>query len=685
MGFVNTAGNNILVDSPDSVSDRGNTPSAGSTLVSWLIGKAVPWESFRNRGYQRRWGEYWRLWRGMFAQEDKNRQSERSRLIAPALSQAIEMTVAEIEEGLFSKEVWFDITDDIADNEKLDALIARDNLLEDFERANIKDAVSEAVLVGSIFGSGIVKLNVDIVPESRPERSQRSQRLEQSTRERVLVTVESIRPDEFIPDPAGRNIHEMLGCFHRVTKPLHSILEKIESGVYRRDALSLLGSHTKNNENDVDNTDPQSFLQATDSDQVEILEYHGKVPMNLLNSISSSKATPLDAVLEKDIQVRPDAGDGPMIEAIVTVANNSVLLRAMANPFVMKDRSIISFQFEKVPGRFWGRGVAEKGFNPQKALDAELRARIDALGFISSPMIGVDSGRIPRGFRMEVKPGKIWLTQGPPNDILQPVNIGDLKAATFSQADAMERMVQMGTGAFDTATTLRSQGSQSNGPSPTNTSLMMGAFVKRAKRAIRNVNDNLMYPMITKSLWRYMQFDPLRYQRDFKFIVKPTLGIVAREVEAMQLTQLMGMLPEDFPQVNIAVAQGIIDLSSVHNKASIMQAMEQALAPPSPEEQARQQQLENLQFEATKAEAEGALLVNQKTLAEIRKILSETILNQRKADVADDQVIQEQQRIEIQNEELEVLREQNDLALKRLDIQEKQVEAKLRQLNNTND
>ncbi|NIN67954.1 MAG: hypothetical protein GTO63_25260, partial [Anaerolineae bacterium] len=108
-------------------------------------------------------------------------------------------------------------------------------------------------------------------------------------------------------------------------------------------------------------------------------------------------------------------------------------------------RSIIAWQFEKVPGRFWGRGVSEKGYNPQKALDAEIRARIDALGFISSPMLGVDYGRVPRGFKMEIKPGKLFLTQGNPAEVLQPVKIGDINAATFNQAGDMERMVQMGT------------------------------------------------------------------------------------------------------------------------------------------------------------------------------------------------------------------------------------------------
>ena len=278
---------------------------------------------------------------------------------------------------------------------------------------------------------------------------------------------------------------------------------------------------------------------------------------------------------------------------------------------------------------------------------------------------------------MEVKPGKVWLTQGPPNEVIRPIEIGNLQQATFTQAEAMERMVQMGTGAFDTASSIKAGGSSGGAGGPTNTSLIMGAFVKRSKRSIRNVNDNLVAPLVKKAMWRYMQFAPTRYPQDYKFLVKPTLGIVAREVEAMQLTQLMGMLPQEFPQVNIAVAKGIVELSAVHNKAEVVQALDAALAPPSPEEQAKQRELEEMQFETTKAEAEGALLTNQKTIAEIRDILAAANKKTHEADVADDKILQEQQRISIQEEELDIMHAQNAIALKRLQIQDKQVDAKI--------
>lgn len=680
MANIPTQGNSIIVDTPDSVSSSVKlVEQPGQQLTSWVLGKVQPWERFRDNGYKSKFAEYWRMWRGQWAPEDMNRQSERSRIIAPALSQAIDQTVSEIEEAIFSKEVWFDVTDDIQGEDKGAALAARDLLLEDFDAVNAKDAISEAILNSAIFGTGIVKISVEIKREEKPTRNEKTQQLEATGKDRVYVVVSSIRPDQFIPDPAGTNITEMLGVAHRLQRPLHVLLEKIEAGTYRRDALALLYPMQRKQNMDVDqDQDPQSQVTNTDSDSIDVVEYHGKVPLKLLDKLSESKS-PLDDLLAQDMKDRPDDGDGPLVEAIVTIANDNILLRAMISPFVMRDRSIIAFQFDKVPGRFWGRSVSEKGYNPQKALDAEIRARIDALGFVSSPMLGVDSGRMARGFKYEVKPGKVWLTQGPPSEVLSPITLGDINPNTFNQASEMERMVQMGTGAFDTATSLKNQ-SQSGSNSLSANSMLMGAFVKRAKRSIQNVDRNLLQPLIKKSMWRYMQFAPTRYPKDYEFNVKATMGIIAREVEAMQMTQLIGMMPEQFSQVSLTLVQGIIEHSALPNKAQILQQINQALAPPSEEEQAKQKQLADLQFEAAKAQAQGALLQNQKTIAEMRKILAEAAATARKGDVEDDKLVQEHQKILLMQEELEQFAVQNRIAMQRLDLQQQQLDLKRQEI-----
>jgi hypothetical protein len=674
---VPLSGNEGIVDTPESVAQTKHVSSDGSgdAIATWVMGKVRVWENARERGYGRLWSEYWRMWRGKWAQEDQQRLSERSRLIAPAIAQAIESSVAEIEEAVFSKDIWFDIPDDLDQDQQGGALASRDNLIRDLDKTNCRDAVTEAVLNAAIFGTGIVQISTDVITDKRPTRNATTKAMEQGTAKKVVVTVEAIRPDEFIPDPAAKNIEQMLGCAVRRVKTQHSVLEKIEAGIYRKEALGEVRPHVRLANYDVDRAvDPQSIITIADTDEVNVVEYHGKIPLSLLNALTEDK-TALDEVLRS---VNPDreggqvSEDGPLIEAIVTVCNDRVLLRAMANPFVMKDRSIIAFQYEKVPGRFWGRGVVEKGYNPQKALDATIRSYIDALGYVGSPMIGMDSGRMQRGFKPEIKPGKIWLTQGSPDEIIRPISIGQLDPNLFQTATEMERMVQMGTGAFDTASAIKNQ-SQSGANSASSNSMLMGAFVKRAKRAIFNVDRNLLTPLVTKCLWRYMQFDPVRYPEHYDFQVKTTMGIVAREVESMQLTQLMLSLPEEYHQVKLILAQGIVQNSTIANKTQILQAVNQILNPPPPTPE--QQHMQKLQQEAAEAELQDKLLKSQLTIAQIRETLARAAMEGHKAGVSDQQIQIEQARLAQEWANIQNQKDQIAVSRDKLQIDHKKADA----------
>ena len=354
----------------------------------------------------------------------------------------------------------------------------------------------------------------------------------------------------------------------------------------------------------------------------------------------------------------------------------------MVNPFLGADRSVKAFRWEVVPNKFWGRGVAEKGYNPQKALDAELRARIDTLGFVSAPMLGMDAGRVPRGFRPEVKPGKIWLTNGNPSEVLQPVGIGQVNPNTFNHTGELQQMVQMGTGAFDTATTLRGS-TQSGGNAANSGSMMLGAFVKRAKRAVQNIERELIVPVIKGVARRYLQFSPSRYPfDDAKWVVKGGIGIIAREIEQLNLTQLIAMLPEGANTAKLAAAQGFIELSSVINKHQIFQALEQdqqALQQQQQQQQEQQAKISELKQQIKQLEMESITLQNQKLIAEARELMSRAEVNERRADDQDVRTSIEIGKLELQQGDLMNTMEQNELNDRRLDLQERQIELKERE------
>jgi hypothetical protein len=287
---------------------------------------------------------------------------------------------------------------------------------------------------------------------------------------------------------------------------------------------------------------------------------------------------------------------------------------------MMGDRPIVAFPWDVVPGRFWGRGVCEKGYNSQKALDTELRARIDALALTNSPMIAMDATRMPRGAKPVVRPGKIILTNGDPRQVLQPFNFGQVSQITFAQAEALQRMVQTATGAIDT---VGIPGSISGEGTAAGISMSLGAIIKRHKRTLINFQDSFLIPFIKGAAYRYMQFDPEHYPvNDYVFEVTSTLGIIAREYEVTQLVQLLQTMSQDSPIYPVLI-QSIVDNMQLQNRDQLIQTINQAMQPdPQAQEQAQLQLQNQVAFQQSQTSA----LNGQASESEARaqKIATET-------------------------------------------------------------
>jgi hypothetical protein len=376
----------------------------------------------------------------------------------------------------------------------------------------------------------------------------------------------------------------------------------------------------------------------------------------------------------------PGSEKSGMVEAIVTIANETDLLKAIESPFLMKDRPIVAYQHEKVPGEFWGRGVAEKGYNPQKALDAELRARIDTLALVTSPMMGADITRLPRNPDMRVRPGKVWLTRGRPSEILEPVGLSPQGLAlTFQQGSDMERMVQMGTGAMDSASPLStSRRNETVG----GMSMMQAGFIKRAKRTMKNVERQFLNPLIKKALWRYMQFDPDRYPVDFNFVVHSGMGIMAKELEQQQLVQLLGFVPQESP-AHLIILSAIFENTPSANKKELKAAMDALLeaSKPSPEQQQMQQMMQQLQLRDATAEVEDKEAGIAKTQAEIALIEAKTLRERILADLEDDKVQLDASRVAVDAERTRAQWAQTDVARERNQIA--RIQAQNQKTNNS--
>ena len=598
-------------------------------LASWLMYRLDGYRNHRDMNYTAKWDEYYRIWRGIWDSSDRTRTAERSRIIAPATQQAVESSVAELEEATFGRGKWFDIQDDMLDEDNTEAEYIRNLLQEDLEKTGCKDAIAEVFLNGAIYGTGVAKIVVNQIVERAPSE----QPVEGSmtgTRgiteyASIDVRVEPISPHEFLIDPAANSIDEALGVAHEVIKPRYHVVQGIQSGIYRD--VPLDGDY---------DTAKLGFdgevKQADESDSVKITEYWGLVPKRFLKA----KADKDDFEYSKKDE---------LVEAVVTICNDEYILRVEENAFMMQDRPFVSYQHDIIPNKFWGRGVVEKGYNAQKALDAEMRARIDSMALRNTMMMAADATRLPRGSKFEVRAGKTVLTNGNPREAIMPLDMGAMDSSTFNQVASLQNMIQMGTGSADMAA-----GGQETA---SGMSMMQSASIKRQKRTLMNFQNTFLIPMINKAMYRKIQFDVDRYPvTDYKFVPYSTMGIMAKELEMQQMVQMMQAIPADSPAFNV-ILLAMFQNSSIHNRDQIVFALQQGLQ--------TDPQMQQMQDMATQLQIQQAQAEIQKTAAEAEEERAKAILHQAQAGA-------------LQPTEMDMAKEQVQIAKMSADVQRQQSE-----------
>lgn len=588
---------------------------ATNKLVEWLTGYLDEWRDHRNDNYLSDWKEYERLWRGIWAAEDLTRQSERSRITSPALQQAIENHTAEIEEAVFGQgEHLFEIQDDMQDTDPRDVEYIQNYIKQNNKKQKVRKHIGDSILLASIYGTGVAEIITKKVKEFVPATQQvegiDAIAVGVQEKERVVVYPKPINPQNFLIDPNATSVDEAMGVAIEEFVSAHVIAQKVKEGVYLDTDID-------------DDATPDSDIEASwvdqeyNDDKIHIIRYYGLVPKNLLEADEGDEIASLFPEEDEEAsELMEEYGD--LVEAIVVIGNGK-LLKKEANPFMMQDRPVVAYQDDSVPGRFWGRGVAEKGYNMQKAIDAQLRSHMDSLALTAVPMMAMDATRLPRGSKFEVRPGKSMLTNGNPNEILMPFKFGTTDASNIETAGRFEQMLLQATGTLDSA------GMQTQPAGAGEMSIVLSSIIKKNKRTLVNFQDQFLIPLIEKMAYRFMQFDPENFPvKDYNFVASSSLGMLAREVEQLQMINLMKTLGPDSPIVPILM-QGVINNSSLPNKTALLEQLNAAMQP---NPQAEQMQMAQAQLQAGLIQAQTADLASkaQKQSAEAQKTAVETQL-----------------------------------------------------------
>lgn len=591
--------------------------SEDQELVSFVVDHCNRWRDHRNVNYLDKWEEYERLFRGIWDPADKTRESERSRLITPALQQAIESKQAEISEAVFGRGEWFDIVDDMRDPEKNDIALTRTQMHEDFKFSKVKKALDNIILLGELYGTGIGEIIVEektvMTPATQPIPGSNMAAIGVQETKKFMVGLNPINPRNFLIEPNAADVESSLGVAIEEYVAYHTVVQGMVDGTYRK--VGITPSYDDMKLEPVQETGKQN-----QDDKVRIVRYYGKVPKSYLKNLQKKEG-------EEVVELFPEGSTGEdyqdLVEAVVVIADDTWLLKADESPYMMKDRPIVAYQADSMPGRFWGRGTAEKGYNMQKAIDAQVRSHLDSLALTTAPMMAMDATRLPRGGKYEVKPGKNMLVNGNPNEIMMPFKFGTTDPQNFQTAQNFQAMLLQATGTVDSSSMPgQVAGGEASGAG---LSMALSGLMKKNKRTLINFQEDFLVPFITKAAWRFMQFDPERYPvKDYVFLPCSTLGMVAREYEQQQMVGLMQTLGPTSP-ITPVLLQGIIQGSSLSNREEIVATLQQ-MSQPNPEQAQVEAVMQQLQVQTAQANLQKAQAEAAKAMAEAQQIGVETQL-----------------------------------------------------------
>lgn len=634
-------------------------------LVGEIMGDILQWRKMRDDDFEEIWDEYYAKWRGFWMPQHKSFKTERSKLISPLTAMAIDLTTAEIVEAVLGREYFIDLPDNIGDGDTQDVEVSRRFLVEDLKNAGFMQEFPVVALNGCLYGTGIMKLAVDVKMKTTLERSEEGELLKKE-REVVDIYPVAIDPGAFVADPGARDIDMMKGCAHEFELPVTRVRQKQQSGMWYSDVY--VGDFRARSINP-NRGDTQEGNRKDKGETAYITEYYGLVPTRLF----------LAATAEGNgVQIADEVLNGvpedDMTEVIATIANETHLLRVIENPAVDGQRLVMAYQHETVGNRFYGRGVAEKAASIQRAMDGEMRARMDALAWSNLPMFAGDLTRMPPNSNLNAWPGKFWGTRGNPNEILREFRISGPDQNSFAHMQELERMGQQATGALD------SSGLRSGMRDETATggALAASSFIKRSKRTMFNIEE-FLNRLVRRCLHLKMQFEPEKYPQDYEFSVRGTIGIMAREIEQQQMVNLVSVLGPDSP-ASMPIIQAIFEHSGSPVKMEVVSALKAAAErEPTPEEQAAQRAQLLLPIRSVeKLEAEIMKIVSESNLkdAQAEKTEEETENIDFDGDIAEMTATLEVQDRVNASRQLDIMEERNAIQREQVKIQEKGLKQK---------
>ena len=288
---------------------------ADNDLIAFIVDHCNTWRDHRDVNYLDKWEEYERLFRGIWDAADKTRESERSRLITPALQQAIESKQAEISEAVFGRGEFFDIVDDRQDTNPNDIPLVRQQMHEDFKVSKVKKALDNIILLGELYGTGIGEITVEertvMSPATQLIPGTEMAAIGVQEKKQFMVQLHPVNPRNFLIDPNAADVEDSLGVAIEEYVPYYTIVQGMVDGTYRK--VNVMPSYSNME------LEPVQEVTHKQDDRIRVIRYYGLVPREYLENIDKKDGVEV-------VDLFPEGSKGEdyqnLVEAIVVIADD---------------------------------------------------------------------------------------------------------------------------------------------------------------------------------------------------------------------------------------------------------------------------------------------------------------------------------------------------------------------------
>ncbi|WP_051261528.1 portal protein [Desulfovibrio inopinatus] len=472
-----------------------------------------------------------------------------------------------------------------SEEEKIEREI-EDVLLESNFRRAFREFIDDLVTFPAAFLKGpFIKLEKRLVWGANGERA---------AEDTQVLGFERVSPFDIFPAPLSRTMDDgYIIERHRFTRS--DLLDLRGLPAFNADEIDMVLMVYRFGVGglrlDATDTNTREYLEGRRNWQddpegrLEALQFWGRVQGSMLLEYGMDDSQIPDPLMEYDAEVWIVGG-----RVIKAELNGDPLGRRPYHKACLRNK----------PGSFWGQSIPQLIRDVQDVCNAAARNLVDNVAMSSGPQVMVDVSALQEGEPVEdIRPWRVWPinrydmggASAKPIEFYQPPIVVNELMALYQWA-AAEADNKSGIPKYSYG-----QGGESGAlKTATGLSMMMKAATKQIQQVVRNIDNDVVEPVINRVFEYLIYFFNKPYRGDIKLIARGSSGVLVKEQLQVRRNEFLQLVLSSPIVHQIVGDMGIAELLRAHVRDLDINADDVVPTPEQIQQQAMMRQMQMMQM-----------------------------------------------------------------------------------------